>query len=325
MRVIVYSLLSALLLSSCLNDLTDQEAEEAQAKYESYLQRNNYTADEQIGYGVYVRLAEGADATNPKPKTGQTVLLQYDGYYTNNTLFETTDSAKSIAISYRDVVIFGPKRHKVGTLIWGFDTAIRTVPEGAAAQIVIPYQYAFGNYEPVVYDVELLEIIENDSAWESETFLEFAQANGFDTSRYISTAKGLLYKTFGDDSLRTDPVLKLNDAVYIKLTARYAETYYDNNLGRVFYPRKIEADTITYLYGSTTKYPITDAIDSAVKYMRKGQVLEIAFLSGAEASKGYQWGYGANGVIDNNYNITIISPYTPLHYRIELDSTAREK
>ncbi len=326
MRVIFFSLLSAFVLSSCLNNFVDQEAEEAQAKYETYLQRNNYSADEQIGYGVYVRLAAGADTNNAKPKVGQTVLLQYDGFYTNNSLFETTDSAKSFGLPYRDVIIYGPKRHKVGTLIWGFDTALRTLPEGASAQFVIPYQYAFGNYEPVVYDVELLEIIENDSAWESETFLEFAQANGFDTARYISTAKGLLYKTLeADDTLRTVPVLKLNDSITIKLTARYAETYYDNNLGRVFYPRKIEKETITnYLYGSTTMYPITDAIDSAVKYMRKGQVIEIACLSGAEAPTGYRWGYGTNGVIDNEYNIVLISPYTSLHYRIELISSKRE-
>jgi hypothetical protein len=310
-----------LLNTACLDEEINTYESDAQSKLDNYLRTNNYTEAEHIGYGIYVRITDGDDDTKPKPVYPNTINLNYTGRYTDGRVFESTDSNLVTQVDFKDYFIYGPKRLKLGNLIFGFDTAMRTLPLGATAQIVIPHRYAFGNYEPVVYDVELLEIIENDSTWEADMFEAYLEEHGFDTSKYI--AEGLYYKS--DSDLNWDTPRSTGDSVDIELTGRFAELYDETSrLGRVFYPRPIENLRVIennniseYLLAATSIYPITRAIDSTVKYMDIGQVVEIAVMSGAEAPSAFVWGYGAGGIV-NELNSILIPPYTPLHYTIKL-------
>ena len=47
--------------AACLDTQIEDHETEAQAKLEKYLQENNYTDAEHIGYGVYVRVEDGTD------------------------------------------------------------------------------------------------------------------------------------------------------------------------------------------------------------------------------------------------------------------------
>ena len=311
----------AIMLTSCLDNKYDKKEEEAQEKLDNYLKQNNYTSEQNIGYGIYVKILKASDASKPKPLVGNTVLMDYDGFKTDGVLFETTDSTNTGGISDDAVsrMIFGPKRHKIGSLIFGLDTALRTLREGEHAEIVIPHRYAYGNAEPVVYNVKLIEVIKSDTVYETKIFNEFIAENGFYDSVNISS--GLLYKFITDDTLKVKRKYTSGDLITLKITARYAENYYNNKLGRMFYPRAHESATIDdYIWGSPAKYPIINAIDSAIKYMDQGEIIEIAFKSGAEAPAEFQWGYGDGGVTDDKYFKLIISAYTPLHYRIEIDT-----
>jgi hypothetical protein len=313
-RLIFIVVVFAFFTTSCIDNKVADRQEELQQQLQDFLTANNYTQDQQIGYGIYVKkITEGS--STQMPVVGNTVLMNYTGMYTNYAIFESTDIANSGLINDGDYYIYGPRRHKVGTLMFGFDTAVRTITEGTIAQFAIPYNMAFGTV-PVVYDVELLKIIEDDSTYEADLFTEFMEVNNFDSTNSI--ANGLFYKLQNDDTLRETPILSFNDTLIITIEARYAENYDINPLGRIFYPRYFESDTIKdYYWGTTTDYPIISAIDSAVKYMSVGQVLEIAFKSGAEAEDGYIWGYGDAGLQDSK-GIYLVSPYTPLHYTIKL-------
>ena len=218
-RFVLVGLVFVLIASSCLDQEINGYEEEAQQKIDNFLAANGYTDAQHIGYGIYVKMIEVGDDTFPK--VGQTILINYTGKYTNNTVFETTDIDQSGYLTYKDFYIYGQKRHKVGTMIYGFDTAVRKISQGAKAQFVIPHQYAFGNYEPVVYNVELLKVIEDDSTYEADLFDEFKEVNGFYDSLI---APGLYYKLAdGDTSLNLNPNVKAGDTIQMKLTARYAE------------------------------------------------------------------------------------------------------
>lgn len=299
--------------TSCLDNKVEQQEEDALKKLQDYKSANGFTEDENIGYGIYLKIHEEGAADGVKPLSGNMVNVTYDGKYTDNTVFETTDY-ESAEGQYKDAYIYGPKRLRVGELIFGIDTAIKFMNVGTKAEILIPHQYAFGNYEPVVYTMEVLDVITNDSLYESNEFKQFRTAYGFEDDNAIST--GLYYKLQEGDTLLTEPVLSANDSVQILLESRYAEDYYDDHSGRLFYPRVHEYDTIVYRWETTSIYPIKPAIDSALKYMHVGQTLEIACESGAEAS--VAWGYGTSGVRDLDFNFYLVPGYTSLHYKITL-------
>ncbi len=312
------------LVSSCLSDEIDELEGEANTKLQEYLDANGYTEADHIGYGVYVKITQDTVNSSTYPTYGDAIVFNYTGKYTDGTVFESTDSNYVDDFDYGEYYIFGPTRRWVGTLISGFDTAIRTIPEGASAEIVIPSDMAFGDYNPVVYNVDLLKVVDNDSIYEKEVFNEFKNTNGFDDSVYIS--KGLLYKA--DTVLRTSGVLTASDSVTIKIIGRYAECYYSNGLGRQFYPLGDEDAKIEGYNYAGTNDDISlalqlDAVDSALKYMRVGETMEVAFLSGADGD--YEWGFGSSSVVNTYLNIPVILAYTPLHYTITLlESSATE-
>ena len=315
-------LLLVFLGTSCLDKEVERRQDDANAKFQKYLQDNNYNDEHHIGFGVYVKVIESGDENGALPVNGQNIRLDYKGMYTDGTLFESTDSGDASSLNFGEYFIYGPAKHIVGTLIPGFDTAIKTITEGTVAQFVIPHEMAFGNYEPVVYDVSLHDLISNDSIDEYEAFKQFKEANDFNDT--MNLGEGLLYKLVGvDTSLRTDPVVRVNDTIKLELTGRFAETYYGNNQGRVFYPRGEETLILSdYLWGTKTDYPMEEnvnkAIDSAVKYMRVGETMELAFTSGAYEADSVRWGYGIDPKVDPLLNYIVVPPITPLHFTLKL-------
>ncbi len=312
-----------IIVSSCLSDEIDDLETESSSKLQEYLDANGYTEADHIGYGVYVKITQDTVGSSTYPTYGDAIVFNYTGKYTDGTVYESTDSSYVDDLTYGEYYIYGPTRRWVGTLISGFDTAIRTIPEGASAEIVIPADMAFGDYNPVVYDVDLLKVVDNDSTYEKEVFNEFKTTNSFDDSVYISI--GILYKA--DSALRTEGILSSSDSVTVKIIGRYAECYYPNGLGRQFYPLGDEDATIEGYNYAGTNDDISDAlqldaIDSALKYMRVGETMEVAFLSGADGDT--EWGFGSSSVVNADLNIPIIFAYTPLHYTITLIESSAE-
>jgi len=311
---ITFAILGVFMLTtSCLDNEVGEKEDQASQKIQDYISRNGYTEAQNIGYGIYVKVIEEAEDGAPIPEIGQRILMSYTGKLTNEEVFETTDSTKSNLITYPEIHIYGPKKYIVGNQIFGMDTALRTLPEGSKAEIVIPHQYAFGDYEPVVYNVDIHKVIEDDSTYEAETFAAFRSNNMFVDTLY----QGLYYKLPEGGELSDTVVVQRNDSATIQIHAYYAEDYYADHTGRRFYPRSYETEILKYSFGADGYYPLLPAVDSVVKYLNINQTAEITFDSGAE-STGNVWGLGQNGWVDPVYNIYIIEAYTPLHYRVKL-------
>lgn len=326
-QLIALSLLFGLILSSCLENVYEEKEREEQAMIDGYVNANGFTEDEKLENGIYLKFIHDNTNDTTKPVTGNTVIVEYTGKYTDGSVFETTDASIGESEFPDRYFVYGPIRLKMGNLMYGFDTTLRHLTPGDEVSMIIPSKFMWYDYIPVVYDLKLLAIIQNDSTYEADMFNDFIEHYGFsDTNTFGANSNGeLLYwkVTTKDDSSSSHPdslnrhpiTVATNDSVWIEITARYAEldTFSvpgEINLGRIFYPLVNYPKEIVYKYGNSTTFPITRAVDSAVKAMALSDEIEVC----GPAS----WAYGDYGFSDQFHNIIAVPPRTPVHYQIKL-------
>lgn len=139
------------------------------SKIDAYVSENNLTT-EKTSSGLQVYFEErGSGAL---PQTGDTVVVNYTGYLTNGTLFDT--SVEETAKKHNKV---NPMRQYepakfaigVGQVIPGWDEGLLLTPQGSKFKLIIPSALAYGEqgdmrgmippYAPLIFDIELIDII----------------------------------------------------------------------------------------------------------------------------------------------------------------------
>jgi FKBP-type peptidyl-prolyl cis-trans isomerase FkpA len=137
-------------------DIVEDRDIEEQRRLQQYLDTcgTEYTP---LGNGIwYVPAKQG---TGDLPERGNTVKINYKGYFLNGQLFESTyDRGLPLEFNYGEQ----------GQVIAGLETAISLLKEGAKAKFIIPSHLAFGDsgsstgivppYTTVIYEVELLTL-----------------------------------------------------------------------------------------------------------------------------------------------------------------------
>ncbi|MBN2485361.1 MAG: hypothetical protein JXB34_05265 [Bacteroidales bacterium] len=297
-------------LSSCLKDLDKEERAEEKRKMDELLVKYGFNENHKLPTGIYLKFHNDTSETPYSvPVMGQTILVTFTGLLSDGTVLETTDAPTGVNAFPDLYYVYGPHKLKKGYISrTGIDTVLHYFNPGDSATVILPSNWASYDYEPQVYHMKLLEIVENDSLYEMEQFAAFFEANGFDINNMFGN--GIYYKVIGADTLNPKPFpFDENDSAIFRLTARYAESF-NNGQGRVFYPLANAPDTVKRLFESTYYFPFVPAIDSALKRMGKGDTLEIAALSG--------YGYGLAGFTNPYLKYYIVPPQMPVHYRIEL-------
>jgi FKBP-type peptidyl-prolyl cis-trans isomerase 2 len=293
------------LLTSCLN--TEDEAAAEQAKIDNYVKDSGFT---KLPSGIYIKFYDTDrkfDSTK-SPKPGQTCIITFTGRTTDGDILETTDENIG-EISFPGLkFVYGPFRTKKGNTKLGIDTALYYFNPGDMATLVIPSYLLNFDYVPKVYTLGLNKIIEDDSTYEADNFLDFLVKSGFDTAKPDTFSYGFYWKGV----LNTSPYpFKENDSAIINLTARYAETYDGNTQGRIFYPLVDEPQyNLVRLFEGQYYYPFLPIIDTALKHMNVGDILEVAALS--------DYAYGINGFNEIQYGLKIVPSNMPVCYQIEL-------
>jgi FKBP-type peptidyl-prolyl cis-trans isomerase len=309
--------------SSCLESEFEEKEKEEQSKIDEFLRNHSEISEnDKLESGIYLKFLYDNEASDTlKPGTGNTVVLQYTGRYADASeiVFETTDPTLGNELFPSRYYVYGDIRLKMGELIYGFDTTLRHLSIGDSVIMVIPSKYMWYDYNPVAYNVLLKNIILSDTTYEQQMFNDFFVNNEFDRNNFLainSSGDTLFYKITNSETLSETPItVKKADSLAIGLNCYYAESYYADGSGRLFYPLPKNPayaypEEFIYTFNGGSYFPIVPAIDSAIKNMALGDIVEICGLS--------SWGYGETGFSDQYSNIVAVPAYTPVHYRIEL-------
>lgn len=138
---------------SCSKDSTPSQSEIDKqfnidiALIEEYLKANNLTATK-TPQGVYYIVDEPGGET--KPKITNTIVINYKGYFLDNTSFDSANSAQ-----------FG-----LFAVIQGWQIGIPKFGKGGKGKLFIPSKYGYGSSgslqvgpnKVLIFDIELLDI-----------------------------------------------------------------------------------------------------------------------------------------------------------------------
>lgn len=309
--IIPICILSVILLSSCLDRDENNYREQELSEIKQYVEGKGFT---HIGYDIYLKFhnRDGIDIQENNVTNQDYFVINYDGVYLDESIWETTDSAKGAVLFPGRYYIYGPLQLRSGEIRpFAFDTAIKYFSAGDSGTIVAPSWYTFGDYSRA-FHVGMKQVIKNDTANELEKFNEFFDRNNFSAENVLY--EGVYWKNPSNpDYELSDTIIHNNSPMAkIELTGRYAETYYSSGLGRLFYPLTSVGDTLEMHIeiGGNNKFPFIPAIDSALMKMNVGDELEL--LGGSAV------GWGANGYYHPYLNVPVVPEYMPVHYKVKL-------
>ena len=165
------------LLSSCISEDESVEAihQEDLKKIQAYIDNANIQASKQteVGNTGIVLLFTKENPTGAVPEVGDTLRVNYTGYFLNEQVFDT--SVEQIA---RDNNLYSPSRDYVpfpvlfgytGIVIDGWQYALAQMKEGEKTTVLIPSTFAYGRYGQgnigpntvLAFDLELVEVIKS--------------------------------------------------------------------------------------------------------------------------------------------------------------------
>jgi len=140
------------------------------AKVKKYIDDNKLSGTTTTSGLFYVITKQG---TGDKPAAGDSVSVNYVGKFVNGKLFET--NVKEVAQkekTFNPMQQYKPIHIPVGVkaVIPGWDEGLMLLNKGAKATFVVPSKLAYGEqgnqiiqpYTPLVFDVELVDIIHPD-------------------------------------------------------------------------------------------------------------------------------------------------------------------
>jgi FKBP-type peptidyl-prolyl cis-trans isomerase len=245
-KIVFYSVLvslTSIALFSCKLDSNDfdQQKEDEQTNLKQYLINNNITVLPTAS-GLYVIPKDSG--TGIQPVDTSYVMVNMTGYLLTdaNAVFETTDSATAAkAAIYPYNEFNGPACINMKDLVFaGLFEGIKTMKEGGKSQLIIPSKLALGvyytslipSYSTLIYNVELLKVINDTLAYKKEQLNSMLTTYGIDSTK-LSNGVFIVEKTQGTG----DTVITSGLTVYVKYSGKLSNGYqFDKNLyirGRV--------------------------------------------------------------------------------------------
>ena len=281
---IVFILLGLLLsLGGCLDDAEDYEKNEEEA-INKYVEDNDITVQPTESGLYYIETKEG---DGRQPVEGDSVLVNYIRKNLTGYILET--NIESVAMEYSiwsSYVTYAPFGFCVGSIniIEGFNEGIKFMKEGGEATLLLPSSIALQNYEPMLFEITLLDVFSPDE--ETELLEQYLIDNNITTEPEES---GLYYI---ETETGTGVQPQQGDTVYVHYTGRLVDsTIFDTSTG---------SDPFSFTLG--TGYVIS-GWDEGIAYMKEGGKATLIIPS--------VLGYGSSGK-------NSIPPYSTLVFDVEL-------
>ena len=314
-RVIAIPALVAVLVGGCLKNEWEEKEQHEQKLIDTYLNANGITEDQKTEGGIYfIEQVTGAGVT---PLKDNYVIINYTGrYLEDGSIHETSyDSLKedwTNADTYK-YYVYGPLKFQFGYSISGINEGLSLMKEGGKARLVIPSDKAFYDFNPLVYDLELLKVIREPIAYEDSVLNIYLAEKGFDST---SLFKDIYFK----ETLTPDPAdtrtVEQGDTILFRYSGRlvdgYGMTIQDI---RVFDDNLEDTNPVRYIYGHdlipTAMLAFPAGLKAALDTMRKG--------THAQAVMPYDQAFGKDGLYSATYGYTIVPKYQTVVYDITLE------
>jgi len=281
---IIFLLMGVLLtLGGCLDDKEDLVKKEEEA-IKDYIEENNITIQPTESGLYYIETKEG---DGHQPVEGDSVLVNYIGLQLSGRVFDTNiESVAQDNMIWSQDGYYSPFGFLVGTasIIDGWNEGIKFMKEGGEATLLLPSSIAFHNYEPVLYEITLLEVFSPDE--EIELLEQYMLENNITTEAKES---GLYYiETEAGTGLQP----QIGDTVDVHYTGRLIDsTVFDTSIG---------GTPFSFTLGTGYVIP---GWDEGIAYMKEGGKATLIIPS--------VLGYGSSGSGS-------IPPYSTLIFDVEL-------
>jgi len=253
----------------------------------------------------YIEYQEGEGAS---PDTGDYVLINYLAYtIPDETVVDTYNEewARDYNL-YNSEVLYGPYKYKHGTEMEGLKRGISMMKEGGIARILFKSDLGYGadglgqigRFESLMYDIELLEVIDSPAVREQEMIDAYLADH--------PTAYGITDEETGKKIYHIPETT--GDSVFVK-SGNTVEVFYTGTLldGREFDSNTGDNAGLKVVVGEGDVIRGWDLGLTYFRYGGKGKLLIPHELA-----------YGEDGSTAAGTNKTSIPPYEALLFDIEV-------
>ena len=308
--IIILIIFMNIFLNSCLKDEWDEYEKQEKSERDAYIQSlrdEGYTVIEEDGI-YYVKITEG---TGISPTITDYVAINFTGRKTDNTIIETTDSNLVddwTNYQYLEHYVFGPKKIFMGNSIEGFYRGVSKMSEGGRFIIIIPSELAYRDYVTLIYDIELLKVIQDPEAYDSIQLNTFLTEQNIDTTYIIDN----VYYNVTETPLDHSSTVETDDSVYVLFDSYYI---LENSLILFESTSADEDSPLKFKYSGSADAPVgylpfTDGFLEALDTMSIGTKARVIVP--------YGYGYEEAGYRHPYYSYIIVPAYTSLVYDIEI-------
>lgn len=292
-------------LAGCEEDNNYDELMAEEERYFDLYMDANYPDIEPTSSGLYyINYVEGEGAT---PNDSDYVLINYLAYtIPNEEVVDTYDEewARDYNL-YNSEVLYGPYKYKHGSEMEGLKQGISMMKEGGIARLVFKSDLGFGadvvgnigKFESLMYDVQLLEVIDSPAVREQEMIDAYLAEHPSAFPIENEDGEKIYY-------LPVEP----GDSVFVK-SGNTIEVFYTGSLldGRVFDSNEGESGGLKVTVGEGD---VIEGWDLGLTYFRYGGKGKLLIP--------HELAYGEDGSKASNTNKTSIPPFEALLFDIEV-------
>jgi FKBP-type peptidyl-prolyl cis-trans isomerase len=310
-------LITGFMMGSCKIDEWEEEKKQEKIDRDAYiksLEDDGYTviAEDGIYYAV---VTEG---TGISPTENNYVIINFTGRRTDNIILETTDASLANDFDpyqYYDHYVFGPKKIYLGYSIAGFIIGVKKMKEGGRSIIIIPSELGYwrNEYITVIYDTELLKVIEDPFEFDSLQVTFYMENEMNDPVLY----KDVYYS-------EEQPLIDYADSITIDegdtVSVRFNSYYILEDTLILFDSNFKDNDPLTFKYSVTATapeeyLPFTEGFLAALDTMYIGTEAKVLVP--------YEQGYEEIGYRHPLYNYIIVPELTSLVYDILVEDVIK--
>ncbi len=317
-RLLLITILLAFAVSGCVtNDWAEKEQKEKDL-IAAYVKDNGITEDQKTENGIY--FIEEVAGTGLSPAKDDFVVINYTGWYIEDgAIHETSyDSLKSHwdnADTYK-YFVYGPLKFEYGFSIAGINEGLALMKEGGKAQLLIPSDKAFYDFNPMIYDIELLKVITDAPHDDSLVMEKYLNQIGWDSlSNYYEKTDVYVKETHIEDP-NDDHYFQASDTLYFKYTGKLLDSYGTTVTERIFDSNMQNGETVKYVHGlqsyekGSFMLGFPQALRSSLDTLR--------FKSKATFVLPSIKAYSDKGLINSQYGYIIVPKFQTVVYDIEV-------